>query len=59
MSFTEEIKARVPAILKNGIDAIAAERHENPAVILREAVREYLDRKGRKVTGVKPETATN
>ena len=41
-SLTDEIKARVPATMKERIDEIALMRHLKAADIIREALRDYL-----------------
>lgn len=38
------IRARVPAEMKTRLSALARERAESPAVIVREALRLYLDK---------------
>lgn len=40
-----EVRARVPAWMKNSVDAVAAERLLDGADIVREAVAEYLARR--------------
>lgn len=46
MDKDEEIKIRVPAVMKRGVKAIAARRLTSESEITREALREYLERQG-------------
>lgn len=45
------IKARVSTTVKRGIDALANQRGESEAVIIREALREYLKKSGIGIDG--------
>lgn len=42
----EEIKTRVPTEVKIAFDRLAEERHLSQAAVVREAMREYLERVG-------------
>lgn len=51
----EELRARVPAWMKDAVQALATDRVLRDADILREAVQEYLERrKVRKPTAAEP-----